>query len=112
MQQSPSDLSSISNSQLTEEEALQLADELTSKLMEGERPSSDQVSIQRMVAGLGDTRGKLRLTFAKSLGAIGTEAIPILCAALRKHENVVVRRASAKTLNLICLLYTSPSPRD
>ena len=101
MQQSPSDLSSISNSQLTEEEALQLADELTSKLMEGERPSSDQVSIQRMVAGLGDTRGKLRLTFAKSLGAIGTEAIPILCAALRKHENVVVRRASAKTLNLI-----------
>ena len=101
VQQSPSDLSSISNSQLTEEEALQLADELTSKLMEGERPSSDQVSIQRMVAGLGDTRGKLRLTFAKSLGAIGTEAIPILCAALRKHENVVVRRASAKTLNLI-----------
>ena len=54
-----------------------------------------------MVAGLGDTRGKLRLTFAKSLGAIGTEAIPILCTALRKHENVVVRRASAKTLNLI-----------
>ena len=101
VQQSPSDLSSISNSQLTEEEALQLADELTSKLMEGERPSSDQVSIQRMVAGLGDTRGKLRLTFARSLGAIGTEAIPILCAALRKHENVVVRRASAKTLNLI-----------
>ena len=67
MQQSPSDLSSISNSELTEEEALQLANELTSKLMEGETPSSDQVSIQRMVAGLGDTRGKLRLTFAKSL---------------------------------------------
>ena len=101
MQQSPSDLSSISNSQLTEEEALQLADELTNKLMEGETPSSDQESIQKMVAGLGDTRGKLRLTFAKSLGAIGTEAIPILCTALRKHENVVVRRASAKTLNLI-----------
>ena len=101
VQQSPADLSPISNSQLTEEEALQLADELTNKLMEGKKPSSDQDSIKKMVAGLGDSRGKLRLTFAKSLGAVGSEAIPILCTALRTHENVIVRRASAKTLNLI-----------
>ena len=95
------DISSISESQLTEEEALQLADELSAKLSEGEIPRSDAESLNRMVAGLGDARGALRLTFAKSLGAIGDEALPILCKALRQHQNVIVRRASAKTLNLI-----------
>jgi len=95
------DISSISESQLTEEEALQLADELSAKLSEGEIPRSDAESLQRMVAGLGDARGALRLTFAKSLGAVGDEALPILCKALRQHQNVIVRRASAKTLNLI-----------
>jgi bilin biosynthesis protein len=94
-------ISSISESQLTEEEALQLADELSGKLSEGEIPRSDAESLKRMVAGLGDERGALRLTFAKSLGAVGDEALPILCKALRQHQNVIVRRASAKTLNLI-----------
>ena len=95
------DISSISESQLTEEEALQLADELSAKLSEGELPRSDAESLERMVAGLGDARGALRLTFAKSLGAVGDEALPILCKSLRQHQNVIVRRASAKTLNLI-----------
>ena len=101
MLQDLTDISSISESQLTEEEALQLADELSAKLSEGEIPRSDAESLNRMVAGLGDARGALRLTFAKSLGAIGDEALPILCKALRQHQNVIVRRASAKTLNLI-----------
>ena len=101
MLQNFTDISSISESQLTEEEALQLADELSAKLSEGEIPRSDAESLNRMVAGLGDARGALRLTFAKSLGAIGDEALPILCKALRQHQNVIVRRASAKTLNLI-----------
>ena len=101
MLQDLTDISSISESQLTEEEALQLADELSGKLSEGEIPKSDAESLKRMVAGLGDARGALRLTFAKSLGAIGDEALPILCKALRQHQNVIVRRASAKTLNLI-----------
>ena len=101
MLQDLTDISSISESQLTEEEALQLADELSAKLSEGEIPRSDAESLQRMVAGLGDARGALRLTFAKSLGAVGDEALPILCKALRQHQNVIVRRASAKTLNLI-----------
>ena len=101
MLQDFTDISSISESQLTEEEALQLADELSGKLSEGEIPKSDAESLKRMVAGLGDARGALRLTFAKSLGAIGDEALPILCKALRQHQNVIVRRASAKTLNLI-----------
>ena len=101
MLQDFTDISSISESQLTEEEALQLADELSAKLSEGEIPRSDGESLKRMVAGLGDARGALRLTFAKSLGAVGDEALPILCKALRQHQNVIVRRASAKTLNLI-----------
>ena len=101
MLQDFTDVSSISESQLTEEEALQLADELSGKLSEGEIPKSDAESLKRMVAGLGDARGALRLTFAKSLGAVGDEALPILCKALRQHRNVIVRRASAKTLNLI-----------
>ena len=101
MLQDFTDISSISESQLTEEEALQLADELSGKLSEGKIPKSDAESLKRMVAGLGDARGALRLTFAKSLGAVGDEALPILCKALRQHQNVIVRRASAKTLNLI-----------
>ncbi|MDC3048805.1 HEAT repeat domain-containing protein [Synechococcus sp. AH-736-A19] len=101
MLQDFTDISSISESQLTEEEALQLADELSGKLSEGAIPKSDAESLKRMVAGLGDARGALRLTFAKSLGAVGDEALPILCKALRQHQNVIVRRASAKTLNLI-----------
>ena len=71
MLQDFTDISSISESQLTEEEALQLADELSAKLSEGELPRSDAESLERMVAGLGDERGALRLTFAKSLGAVG-----------------------------------------
>ena len=101
MLQDFTDISSISESQLTEDEALQLADDLSGKLSEGEIPKSDAESLKRMVAGLGDARGALRLTFAKSLGAVGDEALPILCKALRQHQNVIVRRASAKTLNLI-----------
>ncbi len=95
------DESSLRDSKLTDEEALHLANELSLKLNEGEIPGTDAESIKRMVAGLGDQRGALRLTFAKSLGAVGEAAIPILCDALRHHNNVVVRRASAKTLNLI-----------
>ena len=101
MPQNFNDLSSISDSELTEEEALQLAEELNRTLNDGEIPDSDAESLKRMVAGLGDQRGALRLTFAKSLGRVGDAALPILCNALRHHQNVVVRRASAKTLNLI-----------
>ena len=54
-----------------------------------------------MVAGLGDRRGLLRLTFAESLGSVGTVAVPALCTAMCEHENVTVRRAAAKTLTLI-----------
>ena len=101
MPQNFNEVSAINDSELTEEEALQLAGELSIKLSDGEIPGSDAESLKRMVAGLGDQRGALRLTFAKSLGQVGDAALPILCNALRNHQNVVVRRASAKTLNLI-----------
>ena len=87
--------------QLTEQEAYELAEELKLKLEEQIIPSSDQESIKKMVAGLGDPRGALRLTFAQSLGSLGTAAIPILCDSLKNNPNVLIRRASAKTLNII-----------
>jgi len=94
----PSALPAVS---LTEAEASLLAAELKRQLRSGERPSGDQERIEKMVAGLGDPRGLMRLTFAESLGAIGTTAVPSLCHALRTHDNVTVRRAAAKTLTLI-----------
>jgi len=86
---------------LSEEEATQLAAELKQQLRSGNRPGDDQGLIERMVAGLGDPRGMTRLTFAESLGAVGTAAVPALCEALRPKHSVTVRRAAAKTLTLI-----------
>ena len=54
MLQDFSDVSSVSDSQLTEEEALQLANELSLKLSDGDKPGSDAESLNKMVAGLGD----------------------------------------------------------
>ena len=87
--------------QLNEEEAEQLAEELKLQLRKGERPAGDAQAIEKMVAGLGDRRGLLRLTFAESLGTVGSAAVPALCTAMCEHENVTVRRAAAKTLTLI-----------
>lgn len=63
--------------------------------------STDQQVLQRLVEGLGDPRGLVRLRFAETLGEIGEPATPFLEAALTHQENVVVRRAAAKTLTLI-----------
>ena len=86
---------------LTEQEAYELAEALKQKLADKETPNSDQRSIQQMVAGLGDNRGALRLTFAQSLGNVGEAALPYLCDAMKNNPNVIIRRASAKTINLI-----------
>ncbi|MCP9809496.1 HEAT repeat domain-containing protein [Cyanobium sp. HWJ4-Hawea] len=86
---------------LSESEATLLAAELKLQLRSGERLDGDRNQIEKMVAGLGDPRGLMRLTFAESLGSVGTAAVPSLCRALRRHENVTVRRAAAKTLTLI-----------
>ena len=100
-----SDLPSLSvngqSQQLNEDEASELAQELKQQLRNGEVPAADGESIERMVAGLGDPRGLMRLTFAESLGVVGKAAVPSLCRALAEHESVTVRRAAAKTLTLI-----------
>jgi bilin biosynthesis protein len=57
--------------------------------------------MQQLVAGLGDPRGLVRLRFAETLGEIGESATPFLIDALANHQNVVVRRAAAKTLTII-----------
>jgi bilin biosynthesis protein len=87
--------------QLSEEEASELVKELTYQLHAGDLPKADAEQIQKMVAGLGDKRGLMRLKFAESLGQVGRSAVPALCHALRHHHNVTVRRAAAKTLTLI-----------
>ena len=99
--ESMSPVSSPETIQLSEEEAEQLAEELKQQLRQGERLAGDTQAIERMVAGLGDRRGLLRLTFAESLGTVGSAAVPALCTAMCDHENVTVRRAAAKTLTLI-----------
>lgn len=100
-----SDLPSLSvngqSQQLNEDEASELAKELKQQLRNGQVPAADGESIERMVAGLGDPRGLMRLTFAESLGVVGKAAVPSLCRALAEHESVTVRRAAAKTLTLI-----------
>ena len=94
--------SNASNSpQLSEEEASQLATELKLQLRNGQVPLASTELIKLMVAGLGDRRGLMRLTFAESLGAVGYAAVPYLCQALKPINNVTVRRAAAKTLTLI-----------
>ncbi len=61
----------------------------------------DHQTLQQLVEGLGDPRGLVRLQFAEALGDIGEPATPFLVDALQRHDNVVVRRAAAKTLTLI-----------
>jgi bilin biosynthesis protein len=63
--------------------------------------AADQALLERLVEGLGDSRGLVRLQFAETLGEIGEVATPVLVNALANHANVVVRRAAAKTLTLI-----------
>ena len=87
--------------QLNEQEASELAEELKQQLRRGYLPPNDATAIEKMVAGLGDPRGLMRLTFAESLGAVGKAAVPSLCRALSSHESVTVPRAAAKTLTLI-----------
>lgn len=101
MTNAPSSLTSAEPVTLSEDEAEQLAEELKQQLRQGQRLAGDTQAIERMVAGLGDKRGLLRLTFAESLGTVGSAAVPALCQAMCDHDNVTVRRAAAKTLTLI-----------
>lgn len=64
--------------------------------------ANDQAMIQQVImAGLGDTRGVVRLHAAQILGEIGEPATDLLVEALLHNQNVTIRRAAAKTLALI-----------
>ncbi|MEP6523042.1 HEAT repeat domain-containing protein [Microcoleus vaginatus DQ-U2] len=63
---------------------------------------SDSELLKKMVECMGDSQGMVRLSLAETLGSIGKPATPFLLEALAHHLNPVVRRASAKTLTLIC----------
>jgi bilin biosynthesis protein len=61
---------------------------------------TDEV-LTKLVEGLGDPRGLVRLRFAETLGDIGEPATPFLVEALATSGDAVLRRAAAKTLTLI-----------
>jgi bilin biosynthesis protein len=63
--------------------------------------SNNHQLLRQMVECLGDSRGMVRLSCAQTLAEIGKPTIPFLTEALTHHQNVVVRRAAAKTLTLI-----------
>jgi len=64
--------------------------------------SKDSELLKKMVECMGDSQGMVRLSLAETLGSIGKPATPFLLEALAHHRNPIVRRASAKTLTLIC----------
>ncbi len=86
---------------LTPEEASTLAKELQGKIQPGEKPLGSEIEIKKLIAGLADKRGLLRRTFAEKLGSIGKRALPELRHVLLNSQDVIVRRAAAKTLKLV-----------
>ena len=94
-------MNDFAETQLSQEEALDLANHLKEKLRAGLPIDADPESIAIMVAGLGDPRGLLRRQISEGLGSIGKAAVPALCQAMRRSDQVTVRRAAAKTLTLI-----------
>ena len=94
-------MNDFAETQLSQEEALDLANHLKEKLRAGLPIDADPESIASMVAGLGDPRGLLRRQISEGLGSIGKAAVPALCQAMRRSDQVTVRRAAAKTLTLI-----------
>ncbi|WP_036477591.1 HEAT repeat domain-containing protein [Myxosarcina sp. GI1] len=92
---------SSNSPQLSPEETDRLLVKVKQQLAEDTFDTSDRALITQMVESMGDKRGLVRLNFAESLGKVGKPAVPSLLDALANHQNVVVRRAAAKTLTLI-----------
>ncbi len=78
-----------------------LIDEVNEQITLGTFDDSDIELLQRLVNGLADKRGLVRLRFAETLAEIGEPATPLLIEALANDPNEVMRRAAAKTLTLI-----------
>ena len=78
-----------------------LVEKVNDQISFGTFDNSDSQILEQLVEGLGDPRGLVRLRFAETLGEIGEAATPFLMKSLANHDNVVVRRAAAKTLTII-----------
>lgn len=78
-----------------------LVEKVNDQISFGTFDDSDSQILEQLVEGLGDPRGLVRLRFAETLGEIGEAATPFLMKSLANHDNVVVRRAAAKTLTII-----------
>ncbi len=98
------DISLILNQQQTDE----LMERITEQITLDTFDVNDHLLLRQMVECLGDARGTVRLRFAETLGQIGTPATPFLVEALAHHQNVVVRRAAAKTLTIIADITAVP----
>ena len=86
---------------LKADEAKLLALELKSKIRTGLIKNANEKEIKKIIEGLGEKEWLLRKTFSKSLETIGKPCLPALSDALLHHNNVIVRRAAAKTLKLV-----------
>jgi bilin biosynthesis protein len=86
---------------LSQQETDELLDRVLEQIAHQTFDPSDSHLLVQMVECLGDSRGMVRLRCAQTLGEIGKPATPFLIEALAHHQNVVVRRAAAKTLTLI-----------
>ena len=86
-----------------------LVEQVSEQISFGTFDEENHQTLKQLVEGLGDPRGLMRLRFAETLGDIGEAATPFLVEALQTHEDVVVRRAAAKTLTLIADPVAVPS---
>jgi bilin biosynthesis protein len=94
---------------LSQQETDDLLDRVVEQISQQTFDSNDGNLLKQMVECLGDARGMVRLRCAQTLGEIGKPATPFLLEALAHHQNVVVRRAAAKTLTLIADPTTIPT---
>ncbi len=78
-----------------------LVETVSDQISFGTFDDRDSHVLEKLVEGLGDPRGLVRLRFAETLGEIGESATPFLMKSLANHPNVVLRRAAAKTLTII-----------
>ena len=91
----------FSENLLNSEETQSFANQIRERIKDGTISKADEKTITQMIAGLGDSRGLLRRTFAQGLGKVGPGVSPQLSDALLNSENVILRRAAAKTLKLV-----------
>ena len=61
----------------------------------------EKKKIDFLINGLSDTNGLVRRSYSEELGNIGKAALPGLINALLNSEDVIQRRAAAKTLKLV-----------